>query len=84
MKSRVVKVGNSRGVRIPKPLIEESGISGEVEITVEHDALVIRPAHRPRAHWADAFARMAQRGDDTLLDKGVNPTATWDEEEWEW
>ncbi len=68
MKTRIVPIGNSQGIRIPKPLLEQTGLHGEVEISAQDDALVIRPIHKPRANWAKAFQMMAQRGDDSLLD----------------
>ena len=84
MKSRVVRIGNSRGIRIPKLLLEQTGLRGEVEISADGDTLVIRPACSPRAGWAAAFQEMAQRGDDALLDE-IGPTlSSWDESEWEW
>jgi antitoxin MazE len=60
MKTRIAPIGNSRGIRIPKPLLELTGLSGEVELHAEADALVIRPAKRPRASWASTFQKMAQ------------------------
>ena len=84
MKTHIVRIGSSQGVRIPKPLLEETDLHGEVEITAEDCSLVIRPVKRPRQGWAVAFREMAQRGDDVLLD-GVAPTlSTWDEDDWEW
>jgi antitoxin MazE len=71
MKTRIVPIGNSQGICIPKPLLEQTGLSGEVEISAEGDALVIRPVKRPRAGWAAAFREMARRGDDALLDDVV-------------
>ncbi len=62
MKTCIVRIGNSQGVRIPKPLLEQTGLQGEVEITAEQDALVIRPTRRPRKGWACAFEEMARRG----------------------
>ncbi|HET6572214.1 MAG TPA: AbrB/MazE/SpoVT family DNA-binding domain-containing protein [Fimbriiglobus sp.] len=84
MKTRIVPIGNSRGIRIPKPLLEQTGLSGEVEISAEDDALVIRPAKKPRAGWATAFQQMALRGDDALLDDVPPSLSGWDEDEWEW
>ena len=83
MKTRIVPIGNSQGIRIPKPLLEQTGLSGEVEISAEDDALVIRPLKRPRASWAAAFQKMVQRGDDAQLDE-VPSLSAWDEDEWEW
>jgi antitoxin MazE len=84
MKSRIIRIGNSQGIRIPKPLLEQTGLRGEVEISVQEGALVIKPAARPRAGWATAFQEMAARGDDALLDEGHLPATSWDEDEWEW
>jgi antitoxin MazE len=84
MKTRIVRIGNSRGVRIPKPLLEQSGISDEVEMEVEDRQIVIRPVVHPREGWASAFKEMAERGDDALLDPDVGGSPEWDDEEWEW
>jgi antitoxin MazE len=84
MKTRIVRIGNSRGIRIPKPILEQTGLCGEVEIRAEKDAVVIRAATRPRAGWAAAFREMAQRGDDRLLDDVVPSQSNWDEDFWEW
>lgn len=82
MKTRLVRIGNSRGIRIPKTLIEQSGLTDDVEISLKGDALMIRPASHPRDGWAEAFKQMAHRGDDALLD--ANATSYFDENEWEW
>jgi antitoxin MazE len=84
MKTRIVRIGNSRGIRIPKPLLEQTGLRGEVEITARDNSLVIRPASKPRAGWAEAFQEMARRGDDALLDEASPTLSSWDEDEWEW
>ena len=84
MKTRIVPIGNSQGVRIPKPLLEQAGLAGEVEISAEGGALVIRPANKPRAGWTVAFREMARRGDDALLDDAAPSLSAWDEGEWEW
>ena len=82
MKSKIIKIGNSQGIRIPKMLIEETGLLGEVEIEVDNNRLVIGPVARPRAEWEEAFKKMAERGDDELIDGDVViPTA--EEDEWE-
>jgi antitoxin MazE len=84
MKARIVRIGNSQGIRIPKPLLEQSGLEDEVELEVERGRIIIRAAARPRAGWEVAFRSMAEHGDDALLDAEVASTTTWDEEEWEW
>jgi antitoxin MazE len=82
VKARIVRIGNSRGIRIPKPLIEQTGLRDDVEIVVQGNTLVISPAGRPRAGWDEAFRAMASHGDDQLLDE-PRPTR-WDEDEWRW
>jgi antitoxin MazE len=84
MKTRIITIGNSQGIRLPKPLLEESGIAGEVEVTIEDFSLVIRSANKPRAGWEAAFAKMAERGDDALLDGDAPSLTNWDEREWQW
>jgi antitoxin MazE len=82
MKARLVRIGNSRGVRLPKPVIEEAGLSDEVELRVRDGAVVITGASPPRSGWAEAARRMHTRGDDQLLDE---PTPTrFDDEAWRW
>jgi antitoxin MazE len=69
VKSRIIKIGNSKGVRIPKPILEQLALGKEVELSVRGDQLVIRPSQRSRSGWEGQFQRMAERGDDRLLDE---------------
>jgi antitoxin MazE len=82
MRASIIKIGNSQGVRIPKPIIEQCGFNAEVELEVHDHELVIKPTKQPRQNWENSFMEMAAKGDDKLLD----PTAItqWDVEEWEW
>lgn len=82
MISRIISIGNSKGVRIPKPLLEQSGLTDEVEIVATKQGLVIRPTSHPRAGWSEAFAEMAAAGDDALLDPMTE--SKWDRDEWKW
>ncbi len=84
MKATIVRIGNSRGIRLPKLVIEQCGFEDEVELKVHHHELVIRSSSQPRDGWADAFARMSECGDDELFDRVAETGSTWDEEEWEW
>jgi antitoxin MazE len=84
MKTRLVRIGNSQGIRIPKLLIDQAGLSGEVGITVQDDSLVIKPGKKPRAGWTEAFQKMARHGDGVLLDGPPSTMSIWDENEWEW
>lgn len=84
MKTHIVRIGNSQGVRIPKPLLEQTGLHGAVDITAEDGSLVIRPVKKPRDGWATAFQELAQRGDDAMIDNVAPTLSAWDEDEWEW
>jgi len=83
-RSKIVKIGNSYGIRIPRFLLEQLGLRGEVELTVHEHQLLVRAAHRPRAGWEAQFQQMAERGDDQLLDPEAGRLTTWDAEEWQW
>lgn len=82
MKTRLVRIGNSRGVRIPKPLLDQVGLEDEVELRVAEDGIVIRAAGSPRTGWAEAAKLAHEREEDGLLD-GATPTR-FDETEWKW
>lgn len=85
MITRIVKIGNSQGIRIPKIILEQSGLSDEVELTVQNKQLIIRPKRSIRQGWEDAFRTMAKNKDDQLLDeKQLIHQSSWDAEEWEW
>ena len=83
MKVSIIRVGNSRGIRIPKPVLQQCGLQDEVELDVRDQELVIRATRQVRAGWDEAFRLMAKRGDDGLLDRDARSTG-WDHEEWEW
>lgn len=79
MRARLIRIGNSRGLRLARPLLEQAGLSDEVDITVGPGVLTIRPVVSTRAGWAEAAAAVVPSG---LLDE---PSATWfDDEEWTW
>jgi antitoxin MazE len=81
-KTRIVRIGNSRGIRIPKTLLDEAKLPEEVELHAEPGRLVVQAARRARSGWAVAARRMRAQGDDVTLDES---TATeFDREEWEW
>ena len=84
MKTRIVRIGNSQGIRIPKPLLEQAGLPEEVELEVADSTIVIRSASIPRDGWAESFKAMADAGDDVLLDVDTPSSSEWDDEEWEW
>ncbi|MDJ0716191.1 MAG: AbrB/MazE/SpoVT family DNA-binding domain-containing protein [Prochloraceae cyanobacterium] len=92
MKTKIVPIGNSQGVRIPKPFIEECGLTGDVEMVVKDGCIVISPAETPRQGWDEAFKDMALNSDAPLrgsadadrllIDEEIQHD--WDDSEWQW
>lgn len=80
MRTRLVRIGNSRGIRIPKPLLEQCGFGNEVELHAEAGRLVVLPAGSSRAGWEAAFA--AATGESALLSEVLS--SQFDVEEWTW
>lgn len=85
MKTKVVKIGNSRGVRIPKSFIDQSGLKSEVELEIDNGQIIIKPVSKSRELWESAFSKMVKNKDDVLLDSNsLTEQSKWDKEEWEW
>jgi antitoxin MazE len=84
VKTRLIKIGNSQGIRLPKFLLRQIGLSNEVEVEAQLGQLVIRPLAKPRQGWDEAFQVMARNGDDHLLDPAPLTLTTWDANEWVW
>ncbi len=81
MKASIIRIGNSQGIRIPKPILEQCGFDSEVELEVSDKKIIIKSPVRTRKNWQTAFKAMAENGDDKLTEFVQNQ---WDEEEWEW
>jgi antitoxin MazE len=83
MRTELIRIGNSRGVRIPKPLIEQCGFKDVVELRVENDRLIVSPERQVRQGWADAFRAAEQVESDELLLEHVPPNK-FDSKDWRW
>ncbi len=82
LRTQIVRIGNSQGIRIPKSLIKLIGLENEVELVVEGNRLVVRNIPVHRKGWEERFAARAGEDDDRLLnDPG---TEAWEEQEWTW
>jgi antitoxin MazE len=82
MKAYIVRIGNSRGIRLPKTLLQEAQLDDEVELQAEPGRILISKTAKPRAGWAEAARHMRERDEDRLLDQ---PRSTrFDKEEWKW
>lgn len=84
MKVELIKIGNSRGIRLPKSVIEQCSLTKKADLEVEHGRIIIKPIAKARTHWAQAFEEMHVNGDDQLLDPQAFGLSSWDEKEWEW
>ena len=82
MRLALTRIGNSRGIRIPKPLIAQCGLGDVVDVRVTEEGLVIAPHRAPRHGWKESFATSRPIEREMLLD-GVPPNA-FDDEEWTW
>jgi antitoxin MazE len=82
IRSKVIKIGNSKGIRIPRALLEQAGLTNEVEMTVEGNKLIIHSLRSIRQDWSAHFATMSENGDDQLLDQ--TSSTQWEEDEWTW
>lgn len=81
-KTRIVPIGNSRGIRVPKLLLDQAALPQEVELRAEPGRLIVSAAARPRAGWAAKARAMHRRGDDGLLDD-TTPTR-FERDDWQW
>ncbi len=84
MRTNIIRIGNSQGIRIPKILLEQSHLGTEVDLEVENEKIVIRSASRTRQGWEEKFKSMAESGDDVINDGDVNVETEWDRDEWQW
>ena len=85
VKTKIVKIGNSHGIRIPKLLLEQIGLMDQVEVEAQSHQLIVRPIVKTiREGWSEKFQEMAARGDDELVDEETLTASEWDKEEWQW
>jgi antitoxin MazE len=81
MKIDIIPIGNSRGIRIPKSLLEQCGFGTTATLEIQDNHLLISPVAKPREGWEEAFKAMAAAKDDQLLE---TPSTSFDENEWQW
>lgn len=82
MKTQIIQIGNSQGIRIPKVLLEECRLKGEVDLEIHAEGILIRNIQKPRTGWDEQFKAMAENEDDELLDAGVS--TDFEKKEWQW
>jgi antitoxin MazE len=90
MKARIIQIGNSRGIRIPKVLLEESGLPEDVELRMEDGRIVIEAASEPRVDWAEAARRAGavetpgRTGESGTPTPADFPATDFDVADWAW
>jgi antitoxin MazE len=82
MKAQIIQIGNSQGIRIPKAVLEETKISGEVEIEVHPDGILIKNIKKPRSDWDEKFKTASEHEDDQALDGRLS--TRFEKKEWQW
>ena len=82
MKAKLVRIGNSRGIRLPKLLIDQVGLADEVDLEVREGTIVISASEAARSGWAAAARGMEDRHEDAPLDPYV--PSHFDDREWKW
>ena len=78
----VVQIGNSKGIRIPKAILEQCNIRDQLELEVKNGKIILEPVYDfPRRGWDEAFREMGANNDDSLL---ISDSVDTDMEDWEW
>ena len=67
METSIIKIGNSKGLRLSKTLIEQYNITDKVELILEKEQIILKPILSPRKNWEKEFKKMNENGDDKLL-----------------
>ena len=81
MKAQIIQIGNSQGIRIPKAVLEETKLAGEVELEVTPEGLLIRNVKQPRGDWDAVFRSLSDVDDDLSV---VGPATDFGKKEWQW
>jgi antitoxin MazE len=84
MKAQIVSIGNSQGIRIPKTLLEQSNLSGEVDLELCDSGIIIKKTKNPRENWEEAFKAMAENDDDEISSDGLGIKSAFDKDHWRW
>ncbi len=80
MKSNLIKIGNSKGVRITSSIIKECDFGNEVEIKVVGKKVIIEAIKEPRSNWQNSFEKMHENKEDILISENSNDF----DKDWEW
>ena len=85
MRAKLISIGNSKGIRLPRAVIQQCGLGEEIELEVKKEGLLVKPVRQLREGWEESFRQMHENGDDVLLDeKDAHAETDWDRTEWTW
>ena len=79
MEVSIIQIGNSKGLRLSKTILDKYQIKEKLEMILENDHIILRPFKKPRNGWSEAFAEMHLDGDDQLLIDDVFDDENFDE-----
>lgn len=79
METSIIRIGNSKGLRLSKTILEKYQIKDKVELILEKDQIILRPVETPRKNWEEEFKKMAKKEDDQLLMNDVFEDENFDE-----
>ncbi len=79
METSIIQIGNSKGLRLSKTILEKYQIKDKVELILEKGQIILRPIDSPRKDWEEKFKKMAMNEDDQLLMKDVFDDENFDE-----
>jgi antitoxin MazE len=79
METSIIKIGNSKGLRLSKSILEKYNINERVEIILEKGRIIIKPIESPRKNWETAFKKMRSENDDQVLVNDVFDNETFEE-----
>lgn len=67
METSIIRIGNSKGLRLSKIILEKYNIKDKVELILEKGQIILKPISKPRNNWEKKFKEMAEQGDDKIL-----------------
>lgn len=82
MQINIIDIGNSKGIRLPKAVLQQCEMVDKIDLIVQDDHIILTPIERKevRKNWSEAFQKMAERQDDKLLITSVS----YNDEDWQW
>ncbi len=79
MEASIIKIGNSKGLRLSKSILEKYHIGEKVEVILEKGRIILKPIKKPRNNWEKAFKEMHSENDDQLLVNDLFDNETFEE-----